>query len=256
MSSEVDTMVDVSRETLEETPVRMITFLRGVGTDLAIFSALAERGYTKKVHNDGWSLVHQTSGFVDGAGIVVDGFNEPAQRAIKELDGWDEDGLRLTGATLRFRFPAQAAFVLGGLAPSTGMQAVANVRTLLDRFDALETSEEREATRKADHAALAKLAERGLHAQERARLRGLVNTATALGTIDTEAPEALAAREAEYLEALKALRIWYVEWADVARVAIKRRDRLIRLGLAKRKRRKDEVEEETEGEGESEPTKT
>jgi hypothetical protein len=250
MSNEIDTAVDVTRETLEETPGRTLTFLRGVGTDLAIFAALGERGYTKKVHGEGWGLVHRASGFVDGGVAAVDGFNEAAQAAIKTLDSWDEDGLRLTGATLRNRYPAQAAFVLAGLAPSTGMQAVSNVKILLDRLDALESGEDRKATRAADQAAIAKLAERGLHAEERARLRGLVNTATALGKIDADAPKDTAAREAEYLEALKALRVWYVEWADVARVAIKRRDRLIRLGLAKRKPRKEEEE------GEGGPNKT
>ncbi len=78
---------------------------------------------------------------------------------------------------------------------------------------------------------------------ERARLRKLVNTALSVSADADNHEKVLeddAAREAEYIEALKALRIWYVEWADIARVEIKRRDRLIRLGLAARKRPKDD----------------
>lgn len=246
MSTEVETMADVTMETLEETPGRALTFLRAVGTHPVIFAALAARGYSKKEHADGWKLVLRASGF-DNAASPVEAFNDEAQDAIKVLDAWDEDGLRLVSATWRTRFPAQHAFVLNGLKASTGMKAVSGVSLLLDRLDALESGEDREATRKTDHAALAKLAERGLTAAERARLRGLVKTAMSVGTVDPQAPEDEAAREAEYVEALKALRVWYSEWADVARVSIKRRDRLIRLGLAKRKRRKDDDEDEDDG---------
>ena len=38
------------------------------------------------------------------------------------------------------------------------------------------------------------------------------------------------------LEALRALRAWYIDWAETARVVLTRRDHLIRVGLATRKR--------------------
>ena len=45
----------------------------------------------------------------------------------------------------------------------------------------------------------------------------------------------------EYLELLFELRDWYVEWSGIARLTIKRRDYLIRLGLAT-KRPKDDLD--------------
>lgn len=258
MSTEVETEVEVTIETLEATLNRALIFLRGVATDVSIFAALRGRGYSQKEHNEGVKLVMRASGYSEGQ-IGIATVNEAAQDAIKTLDSWDEDGLRLVGATLRHRFPAQYKFVIGNLKASTGMEAVTGVGHLLNRLDALEKGKEREATRKADHAALAKLAERGLDADERARLRGLVNTALSVSATADNHEKVLqdeAARQADYLEALKALRVWYVEWADVARVEIKRRDRLIRLGLASRKRRKRDDDDGDGEDEEADPNKT
>jgi hypothetical protein len=44
----------------------------------------------------------------------------------------------------------------------------------------------------------------------------------------------LGIRRSSYLQKLTALRAWFEEWSGIARVAIKRRDYLIRLGLARR----------------------
>ena len=44
----------------------------------------------------------------------------------------------------------------------------------------------------------------------------------------------MASSEAEYVNKLTALRAWFEEWSGIARVAIKCRDYLIRLGLARR----------------------
>lgn len=240
MSTDVETEVEVTMETLEAMPARALAFLRGVATDVSIFAALRARGYSQKEHNEGVKLVMRATGYTDGQ-LAIASVTEAAQDAIKALDSWDEDGMRLTSATLRHRFPEQFKFVMAGLKASSGMEAVAGVGHLLDRLDALEKGKDRAGTRKTDHDALAKLAERGLDADERARLRGLLKTALSVsaGADDHERlTKDEAARQAQYVEALKALRVWYLEWADVARVEIKRRDRLIRLGLASRKRRK------------------
>jgi hypothetical protein len=112
---------------------------------------------------------------------------------------------------------------------------------MLDRLDALEKGPERKSTRKADHAALATLAQRGITSDERARLRGLIETASHVmdPPDDGEESAANAARN----EALRKLRAWYDEWSETARAVIKRRDQLIRLGLAKRIKRKAPAEE-------------
>jgi hypothetical protein len=225
--------LDVTRETLEATPARVLTFLRAAGTSKAIRALLTAKGYTPADHQEGWSLLHRVSGLAEA---TPDLDTDVAVRdAMNELDNWDEDGFRLVRAALTRKHAAPAAFVLNGLAPATGAAAVLSVKNLLDRLDALEGSPDRQATREADHAALATLERRGLGAAERKRLRGLVQKAQAASPVDPTDATADEAAKQNYLADLAALRAWFLEWADTARVAVKRKDYLIRLGLAKRK---------------------
>ena len=155
--------------------------------------------------------------------------------AIKQLDDWDEGGFQIITASLRYRFPEQAAFLLTGLHASTGAAAVLGVKRLLDRLDALESSSERAATQQQDQAAVALLAQRGIDASERQRLRALIAVAESAPELSLPNAQAVAQAESDYLKGLMALRAWFEEWAGIAHVAIKRRDYLIRMGLAKRR---------------------
>lgn len=221
----------VGQETLDATPERAIKFLRGVGTVPAIRSALAACGYTQDEHDRGWKLLHGASGYghePDFASAV----DPQVHSAIATLDAWDEDGFRIVRAALGRLHPEQAKTVLDGIGPSTGPAAVVGVKLLLDRLDGLAKSKA-----PADHAAVKTLAARGIGDDQRKRLRGLVEIAEK-GTAAT-APDpteaARAAKAAERQAALRDLRSWYDDWADMARASIKRRDRLILLGLAKRR---------------------
>lgn len=232
-SASNDPALDVTRETLEETPVRVLPFLRAVGTSRPIRSILRACGFTAAEQKLGWTLLHAVSGFTDEPAAETVDVN--VRDAINTLDAWDEDGFRIVRAALTRLHPAQKTFVLANLGPSVGVGAVVGVKTLLGRLDALEKSPERKATRKEDHAALDTLAARGINAKERARLADLVHTAES--ATESEAPdeEGKGAREEAYVKALGALRVWYVDWSEMARSVVKRRDYLIRLGLAKRK---------------------
>ncbi len=180
-----------------------------------------------------------------------------------ELVAWDEPNFRIISATLERRHAAQQAFVFHNLTAQVGSAAVLGVKALLDRLDALESSPDREATRKEDHAALKTLAKRGHTKEERERLRQLVDVACA-GTPDPMdeaevededdeaegdgADETDGAGETDdgdavvgsdtHTKALLELYAWYKEWSEIARAVVKRRDYLIRLGLAHRKPRK------------------
>jgi hypothetical protein len=229
----VTTALPVSKETLDTIPGRALMFLRAGGTTPAIRAALATKGYEDTDHAEGWSLLHAASGFSASQplGVVVD---VTVRDAIVELDSLDEDLFRTVRAALTRLHPAAATFVLDGLGPSTGAAAVVGVKQLLDRLDALEKSPDRKATRADDKAALATLTKRGLDDAERARLRALVKRAEAPASAPTE-PDDSAAKEQAHLAALVALYGWYADWSETAKTVVKRRDYLIRLGLAKRK---------------------
>lgn len=224
--------------TLEQTPARVLTFLRAAGTSAEIRGKLASRGYTDSAHEEGWTLLHKVSGHRPVAPPAAPPNNE-VRDAINTLDDWDEDGFRLIRAALARRFPAQLQFVLEGLAPARGVGAVLVVKNVLDRLDELETSPAREKSRKEDLAAIDAVETKGVSREERKRLRGLVALAQSAVTPATTPPTTEVAPPLQ--EDLKELKAWFEEWSETARVTIKRRDHLIRLGLAKRKtKKKDE----------------
>jgi hypothetical protein len=222
----------VTQETLEATPARAIIFLRALGTLPVLRKGMEARGYTQSEHRRGWALLQASSGYDAEADVGVSATRvDPAVTdAIAQVDEWDEDGFRIVRAALGRLHPEQAKTVLAGLAPSTGAAAVLGVETLLDRIDTLDKSKNAD-----DRAAIATLAARGLSETERKRLRALVKVAKEGTSIDDTPAEEKVQSANTRQRALIELRAWYEDWSEMARVIFKRRDHLIRLGLAKRK---------------------
>ena len=207
----------------------VIAFLTGVGNTAVIRAMLAQRGYSAAEHTTGWTLLHLVSGF--NAPFPADSTEAAVRDAVTTIDAWDEPTFRTTKAALIRKHPDQAKFVFDKLEPGSGLEAVLATETFLDRLDALEASPDRAATRDADHAALATMAERGISPEVRAEMRTLIGTAKT-GSLPLEPIEDPAAKD------VVALHAWYNDWSETARTYIKRRDYLIRLGLSKRKRSK------------------
>ncbi len=224
----VEETVTVGQEALDTTPVRLMVLLRGIGTLRPVREALRAVGYTAAEHARGWELLHACSGFVESA--PDDG---AAAAAIEAVDAWDEPTFTIAEAALRHQHPAQHAFVFRDLKASRGVAAVVGVHTFLTRLDALESAPERAATREADHAALAKLAARGVTPEERARVWSLVRTAERLSDDADTSTGDLSAAELD--RRLREARAFFEEWSTIARTKVTRRDHLIRLGLAQRK---------------------
>lgn len=223
----------VSRETLNNTVTRSVAMLRAIGTSDAIRAAMASRGYDNAEHERAWGLVHRASGYEPGS-LPPPSMSGAAGEAIAHIDAEDESTFRLVKASLTHRFPAQAEFLLKGLAPAKGARAVVTMRQLLDRLDALDNGKGREETREDDHAALAVLARRGVSGEFRKQMRAEVRTAETFDEVAAPRVDTTA-REEKHLADLQALRAWYEEWSEIARIAVTRKDLLIRMGLAQRK---------------------
>lgn len=223
---------------LDDMPARGLRLLGALSSNPYIRAALAQRGYSDATHEHGWSLVLKASGYRRPVAELL--AKPEAAAAMAEIDAWDEPNFRIARATLVL-MPEQRDFLFQDLEAQTGAAAVASVTTFLDRCDELETSKDRKATRKADLAALDRLAERGISKAERERLRALLAVATASPDAGGLAPKSPAdpakeaARAAERREARIALWGFVTEWSEIAKTVIKRRDHLIQLGLAKRK---------------------
>ena len=234
---------EVTRKTLEGTVERALSFLRGVAGEKRIREVLHRHGYSDAHQQEGWRRLSVAAGFHQPLGAQDD--NDVAVRtAIAEIDAIDEQVFRITSASVSRRFPAQAEFLLGGIAPGRGAASVLNLEILLDRIDQLETGAGREATSVPDRATVELLTQRGLSVAERARLRELINVAKKSNPVDTN-PTAAEARDKQYVANLQALREWYEEWSEIARALFTRRDYLIRLGMAS-SRRSSATEEEAE----------
>jgi hypothetical protein len=217
----------VSRETLDGTPDRVFQLLRSICTNQAIMSRMMTYGFSKKDAREAWELLGAVTGVTADVVRSSDNATE-ARAAIAELDAADETLFRVLNATLRRHVPVFADKILNGLSAGQGDAVVLAVDQLLDRLDAAFQKPDADAK-----LAQSLLEQRGYGAGERARLRALVEKAQSVPEV---APPAARERaERELLEKLRALRVWYEEWSEIARVALVRRDYLIRAGLASRR---------------------
>lgn len=235
----MDDSIKVSDDVLERVPGRALNFLSGVGKLPELRGALALRGYTHEVHARGWRLLDLAAGrSLQPATQDGDNVTQTVDDAEEAIDLWDEPNFAVARATLRHNHPAQYAYVFGdGLAASRGKGSVLGTLTFLNRLDDLERAPEREATRDADHAALAALAERGIDKSERARMRKLVVTVQeGVAPVVAINSKVAASRKKDPApmsrEAKMALYVWYTEWSEIARVVTSNRAYLIRCGLA------------------------
>ena len=220
---------------LDAVALKAFQFIRAVSSNSGIRAAFSQRGYSEEIHQNAWMSVLKAAGFYKDP---QSGTQRPeAAAALAVIDAWDEPTFNLAHAILA-PMPEQQAFVFDGLEAQSGAASVGSVTTLLDRLDELETSKERKATRKEDLAAIAKLAERRIDANERKRLRDLLAVATGFSDPTVvDSPKAAKQKE-EQRQAKIAVWYYYNEWSAIARLDIKRRDYLIQLGLVKRSKKK------------------
>ena len=222
---------NISRTTQENALGRALQFLRAVGTDAVIMEQLKQTGFDEAAQKQGWQLV--LAAYAASNGPIVGLMSEsPLNDAITKVDAWQSSMFVRAHAVLRRFHPEQDAYVFENLAPGAGIAAVAAVATFLDRLDALESSADRKTMRKADHAALAVLEQRGITKEQRKEMRTLVKWIESTPAQPTTTPQQ-SPREA----ALLAMYDWVQDWSECARTVITRRDQLIRLGIGKRRAR-------------------
>ncbi len=223
--------VDVTQQTLDETPSRLLGLLRGIGTRPEIQAAMRAVGYDDAEHEQGWSLLEACSGRPRGAATGTP-VNRDVTDAIAALDAADERAFALAAATLKHRAPAAHAALLDGLHPGRGGESVVFFKGFLERLGALDGNRLAGVSASESRTASQVLAKRGLDAKWRSDTAALVTRAE---TLTGDVGDGGAAREA-LNGALRAARAFYDEWAQIARQQVKRKDYLIVLGLAARKK--------------------
>jgi len=232
MKIEIAQKATIHRTTAERSLERALQFLRAVGTDPAIQAAMQLTGFTLADQKEGWTLVLRAYAAPATPQFTAD--TRPVGDAVKEIDSWQSMVFARGHAALRRLHPEQDAFVFSSITQGSGIQSVPVVAMVLDRLDALEHSPERKSSRKADHAALETLSQRGLTSASRKNARQLVKLVeTSAPTVVMETPKA-----DERTLALESVYEWVQDWSDCARNVISNRSHLIKLGIGKRRSRK------------------
>lgn len=219
------TAAGVSRETLELVPERLFRFLYGLSRNPIAVRALAQYGFDEAERDRGVALLDAV---LRHRAYDVENPVPAAMKAIEEAYPQIMELLRLT----LLAYPDVAETVL---APMPVLKArhreILFMDELLRRLDTLDT------TRGAKDAK-ERIAVRGLNAGKRKHLRGLVDMAKQGVRIDPDRPSPTEV-EARGEAALLACKTWLEEWTGFARVAIPRRDVLVRLGLTTPRGRSD-----------------
>ncbi len=218
------TSAGVTLETLEETTRRALHMLVALATAPGPYALMCSRGYDAEEHARGWALVQRLVG--TPAEDRLD--KSAAAQAAAELNDADGELIEMIRTSLT-RHPDACDRILAGIVPQDGPAAVTNVALIVARLDEESKTEE-------GRAAIARLAKAKFGEKERKHLADLVET-----TKHAEAAKPSFRDSQEYLDLLFELRDWYVEWSGIAKLTIKRRDYLIRLGLAT-KRGKDDLD--------------
>lgn len=225
----------VSRTTLEDAQRRAPIFLKAAGMNARIRALLDAAGYSKKAQAEGWKLYFRVVGYAPP--LETPSAGSAARSAFDVIETWQSTGFPRARAALRHKHPEIEHFVFNGLTAVRGAGAIGSMATFLDRCEALESSPDRKATRKADHAALALLEERGITRAARKHLRARVD----LASVDAEAGavvEVPSVDAAKRNKDLYALYRWLQDWSETARAVVTRRDDRIRLGISKRRQTK------------------
>jgi len=214
---------------------RVLKLLLGL-RNARVAETLRQYGFKDSDLAEGWRLLQRlTDGRLQQRGPAK---QDPA--LLAQLDAWENHWFPIAGAALRGRFPEVHEWLFLNLSQTEGPGVVVTVGTLLTRLDKLASEPA--------------LGERGAQARELLRERGLSdntlqlarNLLQALGSVAPSSAVSAPADSEQQETAERALWSWYLEWAEIARVAVKDRRLLRDLGFLNYKRPVSDDEEPEE----------
>jgi hypothetical protein len=222
-------------------------FFKATSRNPVIRGELLSRGLTDQELEQGWRLYAELHGFDKGTLARRATPETAAAQAMNAVDDWDAPAFAAAEAVLGARFPQVKTFLFANLQASVGIAAVAGVELFLDRIAMLREGKVDGIEPEAARAAVTLLELRKiLDPAKEQELRQLIQTVR-VGARPDEVVQPTQ-MDPRRLETATEFIKWLTEWREVARVAIKRRDYRISLGLARRKTEngqepKDEDEE-------------
>jgi hypothetical protein len=179
----------------------------------AVAAALGPYGWSPAVREDAWNRLRPLL-----TGAPPDALSEQLESALAELERFAATWLPVGRSALGSEHPERAVELFAGLDRDDPAASALSVATLLERLDQ-QGPEVRSL-----------LEARGLGPAQLERARELL---AELRCVSNSAAE-LAAFEEQQRRALEPVWAWYLEWSQIARVAIKNKSLLFALGLRAR----------------------
>ncbi len=188
-----------------------------------VASAMSAYGLNEEEIQEGWNLL-QTLG---RGRLGVTPVPPSDAKTIEELDAWENRWFPIADASLLRRYPAVHARVFLNLSQTEGPEVAVSVGTFLDRWEQLGASD-------------GPYGPEGAKAKELLTARGMTPAVidaarTLLAQLRKVAPAptppSAEEQRAELARAEDALWAWYLEWSQVAQIAVSQRVLLRQLGF-------------------------
>jgi hypothetical protein len=200
---------------------RVLRLLLGLRNS-RIATSLAMHGFTENDMMEGWELL-QALGKMRFDTVLL-----PTDvQTIQALDTWENVWFPIASAALARRYPASHAHLFLNLSQTEGPEVAVSIRTLLDRLDVMSKGEAPYGAEGTKAAEL--LAARGMTGAVIAEARNML--ATLAKVAPPLVPLSVEEQREQQAEAERAVWEWYLEWSQVARVAIRQRSLLRQLGF-------------------------
>jgi hypothetical protein len=205
---------------------RVLKFLFGL-RNARVTAALARYGFTDDDRDEGWERLRTL-----GRGkIGVTGIDGSEIGVLQSLDAWENHWFPIAYTSLQVRHPAVHQLLFLNLSQTEGPEVAVSVGLLLERLE--EMSDQDGPYGAEGPKARQLLTKRGLTPAVLAEARGLIS---ALGKSESKPARSFEEEQAYLERAEKAMWDWYLEWSQIARIAIKSRPLLRLLGFLKAER--------------------
>jgi hypothetical protein len=231
---------------------RVLKLLLGL-RNKKVASALASRGFGKDDLEEGLALLRG----VTDVSLAVLPPTSPNPAVIEQIDHWENEWFPVANATLLRHYPEIHARVFLNLSQTDGAAVIVSVGTFIQRLAELTRADAGYGQAGKDARKL--LQRRGLTPKVVDEAKALLEQVASIEEEPDELPD-LEEERTRLAEAEDAMWAWYLEWAEIARSAIKDRSLLRRLGFlaasssASRRHSTAEEDDEDEPEDESSPS--
>ena len=209
-------------------------FLEGVGTVIPIRRSLISVGYTNLEHKYGWDRYL----FLMGHTWEISPQPKEPDNPFDEIEKWVKINFQLAKAALKRLYPDQKEYIFTPYQSSNAKDFgpfFAFLRCIKQLREG--TDPRREEYRKEDQEAVKILENRNIISPEiEEKLWDLIERVNALNSVPDDAINIKETEE--YQQNGMEFHKWLRDWKTTARIVIKRRDYLIRLGIATRRKTK------------------